>query len=51
MGDEDDVLYQRETGRRSSVQRTAKAEHVYSTTDADDPDDETHIPDEQDVDK
>ena len=48
--DEDDVLYQRET-KEEAASNEQRKQNMYSTTDADDPDDETHIPDEQDVDK
>jgi ribosome maturation factor RimP len=48
--DEDDVLYQRETEEEAASNEQRK-QNMYSTTDADDPEDETHIPDEVDGDK
>jgi ribosome maturation factor RimP len=48
--DEDDVLYQRETEEEAASNEQRK-QNMYSTTDKDDPEDETHIPDEVDADK
>jgi ribosome maturation factor RimP len=43
--DEDDILYQRETEEEAAANEQRK-NNMYSTKDLDDPEDETHIPDE-----